>query len=195
MFITCNQLCRGRVAGGTLRPLACFEHRAGVAPVLRTAPNDGLAPLSPGGSRAVGVMPPASGRPVLATLRNVPARLAVAYELALPAASARLLDNRVQLGDELASHYDVVRVALSLQPLLDLDDADDRSRPSQFKCALEGCRVRLHALKVIPDRPACAVRRSTARDRAASCLSWRGPACLGRRAGSRRRVWLSSPLV
>ena len=71
-------------------------------------------------------------------------RPAVAHELALPAASARLLDNRFQLGEELASHDDVVRVALNLQPLLDLDDADASSRPSQFKCALEGCRVCLH---------------------------------------------------
>jgi hypothetical protein len=34
---------------------------------------------------------------------------------------------------ELASHDDVVRVALSIQPPLDLDDADARSRPSHAR--------------------------------------------------------------
>ena len=74
-----------------------------------------------------------------------PVGLLFAHELALPAASARLLDNRFQLSEELASHDDV-----------DLDDADARSRPSQFKCALEGCRVRLHALKVSTHVRPCA---------------------------------------
>src|SRR5271169_3846960 len=80
-----------------LRPLACFDHRAGVAPVLRTAPNDGLAPPLPGGSRAVGVMPPASCRPVLATLRNVPAP-------ALRLEQARHGDRRLALGGEARLH-------------------------------------------------------------------------------------------